>query len=131
MPSTMPGLSGVNPDISSSGCQDDLWGPGQEWIIIFDNLLKHPQGVKRGCSCDICSLASSPIMPACPLSPRLSLPTNIYKTGRRSSGGMENKKADAICAGESKTFCVLKEQYLLYNHKMLISFHRIAELLRS
>ena len=98
MPSSLPGLSGGNPDISSSVCEDDLWGPGQEWITIFDNLLKHPQGIKRGCSCDICSLARSPIMPACPLSTRLSLPTNIYKTGRMRSGGME--KAYEICAGE-------------------------------
>ena len=22
---------------------DTLWDPGQEWIQIFDNLLKHPQ----------------------------------------------------------------------------------------
>ena len=22
---------------------DQLWDPGQEWIQIFDNLLKHPQ----------------------------------------------------------------------------------------
>ena len=97
MPSSLSGVSGVNPDILSSGCLDDLWGPGQEWIVIFDNLLKHPQGIKRGCSCDICSLARSPIMPACPLSTRLSLPTNIYKTGRRRSGGIE--KAYQICAG--------------------------------
>jgi hypothetical protein len=88
----------MNPDISSSGCQDDLWGPGQEWIIIFDNLLKHPQGIKKGCSCDICSLARYPIRPACPLSPRHSLPTNIYKAGGRSSGGIE--KTDGVCAGE-------------------------------
>ena len=34
----------------------DLWDPGQEWILIFDSLLKHPQGVKKGCQCDICGL---------------------------------------------------------------------------
>jgi hypothetical protein len=85
-------LSGVNPDSSSSVFQDDLWSPGQEWIMIFDNLLKHPQGIKRGCSCDICSLARSPIMPACPLSSRLSLPTNIYKTEKAEERavGMSN-----------------------------------------
>ena len=114
MHSSLPGLSGVHPDISSSGFQDDLWSPGQEWIMIFDNLLKHPQGIKRGCSCDICSLARYPIMPACPLSTRLSLPTNSYKTGRRRSGGIE--KVDEICAGESKTFCDSKQLYLVCNH---------------
>ena len=25
---------------------DQLWDPGQEWIQIFDNLLKHPQECK-------------------------------------------------------------------------------------
>ena len=93
MPSSLPGLSGVHPDISSSGFQDDLWSHGQEWIMIFDNLLKHPQGIKRGCSCDICSLARSPIMPACPLSPRLILPTNSYK----------NNKAEDLAVGTSNT----------------------------
>ena len=23
--------------------EEQLWDPGQEWIQIFDNLLKHPQ----------------------------------------------------------------------------------------
>ena len=95
MPSSLPGLSGVHPDISSSGFQDDLCSHGQEWIMIFDNLLKHPQGIKRGCSCDICSLARYPIMPACPLSTRLSLPTNIYKT----------KKSDERAVGMPNTKC--------------------------
>ena len=34
--------------------ESDLWDEGQEWILIFDNLLKHPQGKSRGCRCDIC-----------------------------------------------------------------------------
>ena len=32
------------PKMSLSG--DQLWDPGQEWIQIFDNLLKHPQECK-------------------------------------------------------------------------------------
>ena len=32
----------------------DLWDPSQEWIQIFDKLMKHPGGAKKGCSCDIC-----------------------------------------------------------------------------
>ena len=31
-----------------------LWDPGQDWIQIFDKLLKHPQGPVRGCRCDMC-----------------------------------------------------------------------------
>ena len=33
---------------------DDLWDEGQEWILIFDNLLKHPRGKAKGCHCDMC-----------------------------------------------------------------------------
>jgi len=32
-----------------------VWDPGQDWIQIFDRLLKHPQGPTRGCRCDICT----------------------------------------------------------------------------
>ena len=53
------GDSGVN---SSPGISDRveeelsrLWDSGQEWILIFDNLLKHPGGkASKGCKCDIC-----------------------------------------------------------------------------
>ena len=34
-----------------------LWDSGQEWILIFDNLLKHPGGkVSKGCKCDMCEM---------------------------------------------------------------------------
>ena len=34
-----------------------LWDSGQEWILIFDNLLKHPGGkVSKGCQCDMCEM---------------------------------------------------------------------------
>ncbi len=34
-----------------------LWDSGQEWILIFDNLLKHPGGkVSKGCKCDMCKM---------------------------------------------------------------------------
>ena len=34
-----------------------LWDSGQEWILIFDNLLKHPGGkVGKGCKCDMCEM---------------------------------------------------------------------------
>ena len=34
-----------------------LWDSGQEWILIFDNLLKHPGGkVSKGCKCDMCQM---------------------------------------------------------------------------
>ena len=39
---------------------EDLWDSGQEWILIFDNLLKHPGGKSRGCKCDMCVLEKSP-----------------------------------------------------------------------
>ena len=32
------------------------WDPGQDWILVFDRLLKHPQGPGRGCRCDICEI---------------------------------------------------------------------------
>ena len=120
MPSSRPGLSGVYPGIPSPGCKDDLWDPGQEWIQIFDNLLKHPQGVKRGCSCDICSLARSPIMPSCPLSPRLSLPTNLYKTQRRSSGGRQEE--EQMSPGEDTKYCIyLSFLFINYYQVYLLS----------
>lgn len=31
-----------------------LWDVSQEWILIFDNLLKHPRGRAKGCKCDMC-----------------------------------------------------------------------------
>ena len=51
----------INP-VQSSGISDrveeelsQLWDSGQEWILIFDNLLKHPGGkASKGCKCDIC-----------------------------------------------------------------------------
>ena len=56
------GDSGVNSVHSSTGISDRveeelsrLWDSGQEWILIFDNLLKHPGGkASKGCKCDIC-----------------------------------------------------------------------------
>ena len=36
---------------------DDLWDSGQEWILIFDRLLKHPRGkASKGCRCDMCQI---------------------------------------------------------------------------
>lgn len=35
---------------------DNLWDSGQEWILIFDKLLKHPRGRTKGCKCDMCLL---------------------------------------------------------------------------
>ena len=29
--------------MTMSSDMNNLWDPGQEWIQIFDNLLKHPQ----------------------------------------------------------------------------------------
>ena len=51
-----------NTPVQSNGISDrveeelsQLWDSGQEWILIFDNLLKHPGGkVSKGCKCDIC-----------------------------------------------------------------------------
>ncbi len=39
---------------SALGVNEDLWDSGQEWILIFDRLLKHPRGRSRGCKCDMC-----------------------------------------------------------------------------
>ena len=34
-----------------------LWDSGQDWILIFDNLLKHPGGkASKGCKCDMCEM---------------------------------------------------------------------------
>ena len=41
---------------ASLDLDEDLWDSGQEWILIFDNLLKHPRGRGRGCKCDMCLL---------------------------------------------------------------------------
>ena len=41
---------------ASIDLDEDLWDSGQEWILIFDNLLKHPRGRGRGCKCDMCLL---------------------------------------------------------------------------
>ena len=37
-----------------------LWDSGQDWILIFDNLLKHPGGkASKGCKCDMCEMQKS------------------------------------------------------------------------
>ena len=55
-----------------------LWGSGQEWILIFDKLLKHPNGKpKRGCRCDLCE-ADKP--PPSPYSPQ-----QVFKRHRRQT----------------------------------------------
>ena len=64
MPSTTTSLSGVGTTTTTPGrtsvkkfsldLDDQLWDSGQEWILIFDNLLKHPRGQVRGCKCDMC-----------------------------------------------------------------------------
>ena len=41
---------------SPSDLDPELWDSGQEWILIFDNLLKHPRGKVRGCRCDMCEV---------------------------------------------------------------------------
>lgn len=38
------------------GLDEGLWDSGQEWILIFDRLLKHPRGRSRGCKCDMCEM---------------------------------------------------------------------------
>lgn len=63
MPSTAS-LSGGSTSSSTSGrtpvkkfsldLDEQLWDSGQEWILIFDNLLKHPRGKSKGCKCDMC-----------------------------------------------------------------------------
>ena len=56
----------------------------QDWILIFDNLLKHPSGkASRGCRCDMCLRLKPPIIPASPTSPRLF---SHHRTSRSISG---------------------------------------------
>ena len=49
-----------NMKITSDRVEEELsqlWDSGQEWILIFDNLLKHPGGkVGKGCKCDMCEM---------------------------------------------------------------------------
>ena len=49
-----------NMKITSDKVEEELsqlWDSGQEWILIFDNLLKHPGGkVGKGCKCDMCEM---------------------------------------------------------------------------
>jgi hypothetical protein len=30
-----------------------LWDEDHRWILMFDNLLKHPGGKTKGCKCDV------------------------------------------------------------------------------
>jgi hypothetical protein len=30
-----------------------LWDDDDRWILMFDNVLKHPGGKTRGCRCDV------------------------------------------------------------------------------
>lgn len=46
--------SGYIPGKTGDSEVDSLWDSGQEWILIFDNLLKHPRGKTKGCKCDMC-----------------------------------------------------------------------------
>ena len=85
--------------------EGELWSPGQEWIQIFDKLLKHPGGKRRGCKCDICILLRPPPTPSCPMSPRLASPHNAA----RSRGGEYS--------GRWCDFCTICVQYVhsVYN----------------
>jgi len=31
----------------------DVWGLDTNWILQFDNVIKHPGGKFRGCHCDV------------------------------------------------------------------------------
>ena len=55
--SSSAGSSNGNMKISDKVEEElsQLWDSGQEWILIFDNLLKHPGGkIGKGCKCDMC-----------------------------------------------------------------------------
>lgn len=30
-----------------------VWGVDEKWILQFDNIVKHPGGRARGCTCEI------------------------------------------------------------------------------
>ena len=66
-----------------------LWGSGQEWILIFDKLLKHPNGKpKRGCRCDLCE-ADKP--PPSPYSPQ-----QVFKRRRQTVQASPSEVASAV-----------------------------------
>ena len=57
------GNNNINMKISDKVEEElsQLWDSGQEWILIFDNLLKHPGGkVGKGCKCDMCEMQKGP-----------------------------------------------------------------------
>ena len=62
-------LSDLPPKVSSSSSTveaelQSLWGSDQEWILIFDKLLKHPNGKpKKGCKCDLCEAQKPSVSP--------------------------------------------------------------------
>ena len=75
----------INP-VQSSGISDrveeelsQLWDSGQEWILIFDNLLKHPGGkASKGCKCDICQRSKNDDTYS--KSPKIIFPKKYVKT---------------------------------------------------
>ncbi len=56
MPASSASLVDQSSSSTASSPLESLWDSGQEWILIFDNLLKHPGGRPKGCRCDICLL---------------------------------------------------------------------------
>eukprot|EP00096_Caligus_rogercresseyi_P004598 TRINITY_DN1894_c0_g1_i8.p1 TRINITY_DN1894_c0_g1~~TRINITY_DN1894_c0_g1_i8.p1 ORF type:complete len:1296 (-),score=334.58 TRINITY_DN1894_c0_g1_i8:1093-4980(-) len=76
-----------NNEDASSSSSPPLWDSGQEWILIFDRLLKHPGGASpsKGCKCDLC-LLNRGCSPPPPSSPGL-----FHRSARSISGYLDDE----------------------------------------
>ena len=115
----------------------------KEWILIFDNLLKHPSGkASKGCRCDMCLRLKPPIVPASPTSPRLfshhrpARSISGIETGLGEDPGLDDSQqfssltiANNFRNGEKKLynnlfkafFCIFKSMELKLSTDSLIS----------
>jgi len=82
----------------SAPLDEDLWGEGQEWILIFDRLLKHPRGVRsKGCWCDLCEAAGDTPpnrLPGCHSKSTCGLHSPASVRRRRGTASSSRRESD-------------------------------------
>jgi hypothetical protein len=95
-----------------------LWDSGQEWILIFDNLLKHPGGkAGKGCKCDMCEMqkpdlyhgglqvgVGTPILTKTPTNPDWNFKSSSSRSVSRSGSisGFRSGAASPCMSGMKK-----------------------------
>ncbi|XP_071744955.1 CLIP-associating protein 2 isoform X22 [Lepeophtheirus salmonis] len=93
MPSSSASTSLCSLDVNES-----LWDSGQEWILIFDKLLKHPGGSPcKGCKCDLCLVNRGGSPP--------SASSSLHRSARSRSGSEGNYQYYSSFFDNEDFFC--------------------------